>query len=122
VYLSARPDGYWLYGSESGPAKILYGQLGFRLDPLLGSGQASLALSLERLPELTAEHIFLSEDDPERARELRESPLFERIPAVREGRVYTVDRDLWLLGHSSPLGAELIVGDILEFVIGERGE
>lgn len=118
VYLSARPEGYWLYGSESGPAKILYDQLGFAPDPLLGTGEASLALSLERLPELRADYIFLSEDDPERARELKESPLFASVPAVQANHVYTVDRNLWLLGHSSPLGAELIVQDVLEFVTG----
>lgn len=119
VYLSARPEGYWLYGSESGPAKILYDQLGFAPDPLLGTGEASVALSLERLPELRADHIFLSEDDPERARELKESRLFANVPAVQANHVSTVDRDLWLLGHSSPLGAELIVQDVLEFVAGE---
>jgi len=88
-------------------------------DPLLGTGEASVALSLEKMPELRADHIFLSEDDPERARELKESPLFANVPAVQANHVYTVDRNLWLLGHSSPLGAELIVQDVLEFVSGE---
>lgn len=117
VYLSARPEGYRISSSGHSSGKLLH-ELGFQTDPLAPT-EGWAMLSLETVPQLSADHIFLSEDDPERARELRESPLFANVPAVQANHVYTVDRDLWLLGHSSPLGAELIVQDVLEFVSGE---
>jgi len=117
VYLSARPEGYRISSSSHSSGKLLH-ELGFQTDPL-APAEGFTMLSLETVPQLSADYIFLSEDDPERAEELRSSSLYGRIPAVQAGHVYTVDRELWLLGHSGVIGAEMIVGDVLEFVLGE---
>lgn len=117
VYLSARPEGYRISSRSHSSGKLLH-ELGFGTDPLTPTEDSTM-LSLETVPQLSADYIFLSEDDAERAEELRTSALYGRIPAVQAGHVYKVDRELWLLGHSGSVGAELIVQDVLEFVLGE---
>jgi iron complex transport system substrate-binding protein len=57
------------------------------------------SISLERVPDLGADHIFLVVPDFEAAtaaaRQLQNNRLWERVPAVRKGNVYPVPYRTW---------------------------
>ncbi len=117
AFIRAEPQAFRISGMSSSAGKILHEELGFAVDPLVaGNPSGHEYLSLEVLPELQADYVFLMVDDEERAEEFKTSPLTQNIPAVSQGRVFRVDRSLWLLGHSGVIGAEMIVDDVLEFL------
>lgn len=65
-------------------------------DPLFWSND----LSMELLPEYTADHIFLmlfpGEDATQYLKEIEQSSLWRNLPAVKNNHVYIVDVDRWL--------------------------
>ncbi|UED75376.1 ABC transporter substrate-binding protein [Brevibacillus sp. DP1.3A] len=65
-------------------------------DPLFWSND----LSMELLPEYTADHIFLmlfpGEDATQYLKEIEQSSLWKNLPAVKNNHVYVVDVDRWL--------------------------
>ena len=91
----------------------------------------SLAISMEMLPELTAEHIFLvagygtaggssDEEAKKRFEEMQQDPLWQEVPAVKKGNVYEVDSRLWL-AHGI-LAVEQKVDDVLEHMTPESAQ
>jgi iron complex transport system substrate-binding protein len=67
----------------------------------LAWGKYNESVSLEVLPRLAdAEHLFISVDgDEDAARvfgEVEANPLWQRLPAVRSGQVYPVERRVWM--------------------------
>lgn len=82
---------------------------GFVLAEELGIAQSSLAanensvdLSLELLPQIDADYIFLANDSANSGetfyKELTESEIWKSIPAVQAGHVYDVNDHYWLGG------------------------
>jgi iron complex transport system substrate-binding protein len=115
AFIRAELQGFRLSGRSSSAGKILHEELGFSVDPLVADNPTGHEyLSLEVVPELRADYVFLMVDDEERAKEFMTSPLTQNIPAVAQGHVFTVERSLWLLGHSGVLGAEMMVEDVLD--------
>jgi len=91
-----------LYGSRhfgyTGP--VLYGDLGLREPELAGRllplGRG-MAVELETLAGLDADHLFITFDKREGdGRQLLDSPAWQAIPAVRNGRVHEVDFFSWM--------------------------
>ena len=91
-------------------------QLGFTQSSLV-KGQTSADLSLEALPDLDADYIFINDNDglgKAFLKEIEASPLWEQVPAVKEGHVYYVKGDHWR--SSGLIAYEKIIDDILEFL------
>lgn len=96
----------YLYGTGDvyiGP--VLHGLLGLTPAPVLERLEmeewGGLTFSLELVPELDAEHIFLLNGRPgtatnARLAELTSSSLWQNLPAVTAGNVYPIRRDGWL--------------------------
>jgi iron complex transport system substrate-binding protein len=75
---------------------------------------AILNASEETIPEMGGDAIFVTaygpEDETTRER-ITSDPLWRKLDAVREGRVYEVSDDLWMLGIG-PTAAEGVVDDL----------
>lgn len=113
--------------SSNDMSRFLYADLGLTPDPMAEAydRKESLAISMELLPELTANHIFLvagygssggSSDDEAKKRleEMKQDPLWQEIPAVKKGNVYEVDSRLWL-AHGI-LAVEKKTEDVLAYM------
>jgi len=111
------PPNLYVDGRESHqPCQILFEDLGLAPAPFLKPD--SQELSPEKIPQIDADAIFLRlrpkegsrERDREEAAPILNSPLWKRLPAVREGRVYEFDQELTYTG---PLTAEAFL-DVVE--------
>lgn len=102
------PSAARIYATGSQPGAIVE-EAGFELPEIArvddGTGFTSPNISLEKIPELDADAIFVMTDlqnDPGALKEFDASygasPLWERLTAVREDRVYPVDLYLWTNG------------------------
>jgi ABC-type Fe3+-hydroxamate transport system substrate-binding protein len=72
---------------------------------------------LENIPDLTADQIlaFVDGDDAQkRYTELTENSLWQRVPAVRDGKVFVVPSGLYYRGDDGPLGSVRVIEDILQ--------
>lgn len=105
---NGNPAAVRIYASGSQPGAIVE-EAGFELPDLArvndGTGVTSPDVSLEQIPELDADAIFVMTDltaDPEALEEFNSTyganPLWERLEAVEEGRVYPVNIYLWTNG------------------------
>ncbi len=105
------PSAVRIYASGSQPGTIVE-EAGFELPTIAQveeggpiPGVPSPAVSLEQIPEVDADTIFVMTDlqnDPESLDEFdatyAASPLWERLEAVQRGQVYPVDIYLWTNG------------------------
>jgi len=95
--------------SKSDMSSFIYQELGMSPDPLTVESDTAdnLAISMEKLPELKADHIILiagygsiSQEDIEAAKaryeEIKADPLWQNVPAVKSGNIYEVDSRKWL--------------------------
>ncbi|MCA9879167.1 MAG: iron-siderophore ABC transporter substrate-binding protein [Thermomicrobiales bacterium] len=99
---------------ETGP--MLFGELGLTpagiVEPLMDTWAE--VLSLEMVPQIDADHLFVQPeiDSDEYYEELLSSPLWQEVPAVRNGNVYVVDRwTHWLT--RGILAGELAIADVM---------
>ncbi|WP_164775446.1 ABC transporter substrate-binding protein [Paenibacillus glycanilyticus] len=63
-----------------------------------GNNENGLTISLEKLSDFaSADRLFLVtfDNDPDFAKQVNESSLWKNLPAVKNGKVYTVNPDLW---------------------------
>lgn len=77
-------------------------------------GPHSDVLSLENLSKIDADWLFVASLNPDGAKtlaEARQQPAFERLDAVRNNRVITVDGQVWASG-SGPLAANRVLDDL----------
>jgi len=96
AFLRLRENGLVLYGGFSPAGKLLYDDLGLRSPALVPTESFSETLSLEVLPQLEADRLFITEEDAERVSAVQGSTLWQSIPAVREGNVYPVKVSYWI--------------------------
>lgn len=89
--------------------RFMYELLNLRPDPMvvaLDKTKNNLAISMESLPDLQADYLVISsgygassagskEAAAKRYEELREDPLWQTLPAVREGHMLDVDSIIW---------------------------
>ena len=96
---------------------LLFEQLELAPDPampMVNTGGGWDVLSIERLSELQAEHIFMT-IDPDSELYLQgvaKTPIWRNIPAVQHHHVHRVERSTWLSGDGL-LGSQAILDDIL---------
>ncbi|MFG0217112.1 ABC transporter substrate-binding protein [Brevibacillus porteri] len=78
---------------------VLTKELGFLPSQIVSGG--GINLSLESLPDLDADYIFLINDastGDEFEKDLTESPVWKSMEAVKNGRTFKVEGDHWLSG------------------------
>ncbi len=102
-----------------GVVMTLYGDLCLTPEPSAPAAEGWVDISLETLPEIQAEHIFLfipDDEAEERYAELATRALWRGIPAVQEGNVYLVPPGLYYRGDDGPLGAAQMLDDMVSRV------
>lgn len=117
--------------SKNDMSNFLFLDLGLTPDPMVVEYDSAdnLAISMEMLPELTAEHIFLvagygsqtDEADIEAKKSyetIKADPLWQMVPAVQEGNVYEVDSRVWLT--YGILATEMKIDDVLASMLSEN--
>lgn len=83
--------------------------------------QQIYGLSLERLPALNGDVLFMLQDDrlegeEEAFRKARALPLWDRVPAVQSGRVYQVNRQIYYDGTVQ--GARTVLREFERYLVG----
>lgn len=97
---------------------------GFVVHQQLGVGNSkfvdtenSFNVSLEVLPDLDADYIFIINQygqGTERLKEMTDSPIWQSIPAVKNGKVFEVNAEYWL--GSGLIAYEKIVDDTVKML------
>ncbi|WP_434752256.1 ABC transporter substrate-binding protein [Paenibacillus amylolyticus] len=112
-----------LYGGPGGQVgTALYGDFGLEPAPIVrklawGEDKDIQTISMETIPQIDADYIFLAVDEgrAEQAKELQESKLWKRLPAVQQGHVYEVRGDVWIT--NGPLAYEKKLEDVKKAII-----
>ncbi|MDY6898098.1 MAG: iron-siderophore ABC transporter substrate-binding protein [Cyanobacteriota bacterium] len=75
-------------------------------------------ISLELIPQLESDVIFLSigGHNPSRLKKFTNHPLWSRLEAVRENRVYQVSSDTWISSWGM-IGANSVLDDLFKFLV-----
>jgi len=108
--------GMFLMGGVYG-GFVLAEELGISKSTLVAT-ENSVDLSLELLPQIDADYIFLANDSANSGQtfydELTKSKVWASIPAVKAGQVYDVDDRYWLGGGLVAYGK--VIDDVLEIL------
>ncbi|WP_054940801.1 iron-hydroxamate ABC transporter substrate-binding protein [Paenibacillus ihuae] len=100
---------------------VLYGDLGLKLPNLVTEIPADSRatwnpISLEKLAELTADHIFLVNSDKTDASEILNGPIWKGIPAVKAGNVTELSSSgSWL--YSGAYANSKTIDDVLSALV-----
>ncbi|MFC4597308.1 ABC transporter substrate-binding protein [Cohnella hongkongensis] len=100
VIIRMNAKGMFLMGGDYFGGFVLAEDLGFGKSKLVEQA-SSAPLSLELLPELDADYIFIANHantGDAYYKELTGSPLWQKVPAVQQDRVFQVEDDSWLNG------------------------
>lgn len=90
-----------LMQAQTYSGNVVYGTLGFQV-PAMAEGNDWKDISLEVLPELKADYIFLMQvdgADPLKNKDLStiyDTAIWKNLDAVKAGHVFSVDRDYWI--------------------------
>ena len=118
IYLTLLGKQMMIYGENSARGKVLYQELGLRQVAAYPSGEATLPLSMETLPDYDADYILLTldgeaEEVKTQYEALLQSSLWKNMKAVKNGRVYTMGTEDWFNVGYAPLANEYAIDDIL---------
>lgn len=94
---------------------VLFRELGFGESEIVKGG--ALEVSLEILPELDADYLFLVNDGnlgDGYLKMLKESPIWQAVPAVKNGNVYETNSDAWLSGGL--IAHSRVIDDVVGFL------
>lgn len=108
-----------LHSEKHRTARLLYDDLGLSVPQLPGMSQGtSSMISLEMLPELKADRLFVLTDDTnrEQTRMYLRSEAWNSTRAVRSGQVRHVHTALWI-GYYGPLGMNRVVDEIAAAIL-----
>ena len=125
-----RDQGLSAFTNQNYSGRILQ-EAGLRMPPALTVDDPEnngIEVSLERLSVIDADIIFNmasagGAEDEESGREVRErfqsNPLWQRLRAVKNDRVYPVDPDAWFI-TGGPQGANVVMNDLERYMLGEK--
>jgi len=127
IYLTLLGKQMMIYGENSARGKVLYQELGLRQVAAYPSGEATLPLSMETLPEYDADYILLTldgeaEEVKTQYEALLQSSLWKNMKAVKNSRVYTMGTEDWFNVGYAPLANEHAIDDILAAFEQGRGQ
>lgn len=116
--------------SSNNLSRFLYNELALTPDPMAVAYDSAdnLSISMESLPDLSAQHIFViagygtaAEEEVAAAKErydsIKADPLWQGVPAVASGNIYEVDSRVWLT-HGI-LAVERKIDDVLQYLTAE---
>lgn len=112
MFLRVFPDKLRVYGTASPTGKILYEGLGLTPATLTSSDHA-MEISLEQVPEIDADHIFLLDQTKDQMAALKSNPLWQGLTAVKNGHVYPVDVKIWVQGEGI-FAYDTLIDDVLK--------
>jgi iron complex transport system substrate-binding protein len=97
---------------------VVFEEAGLSRPPAQRAEDFMKPISLELIPKLDADVIFyaLSGSDDSLLEEFTNNPLWQRLEAVRRGRAYRVDHQVWISG-SGIIGANLVLDDLEEHLL-----
>lgn len=113
-----RPDHVRIYLKDSFVGTILE-DAGLPRPPAQDQAGFVERISLEAIPQLDADVMFLIVSDPEQTKTLNQftqSPLWSQLKVVQQNRVYPVSSDIWINGWNM-LGAQQVLDDLFQHLI-----
>jgi iron complex transport system substrate-binding protein len=112
---------FYIVDETRASGEVLYKDLGMKAPNLVTEIPADKRatwnpISLEKLSELTADHIFLVNSDKSEGSEILNSATWKSIPAVKAGHVYELSStSSWL--YSGAYADSKTIDDILKFLV-----
>ncbi|MDP4096133.1 iron-hydroxamate ABC transporter substrate-binding protein [Paenibacillus sp. P96] len=110
---------FYVVDPEKSSGAVLYGDLGLKAPALTQEADSDAswtAISLEKLPELDADYIFLINSNQGASSETLERPIWKSLPAVQNGHVFSMDsKGSWL--YSGKIANEAMVDDVLKSIV-----
>ncbi|MFC4559232.1 iron-hydroxamate ABC transporter substrate-binding protein [Virgibacillus kekensis] len=112
---------FFLFEQNRHSAEVLYNELGVNTPELvksLGEAQTSWnPISLEKLSELKADHVFLLANKGEQGIEtLKNSSVWQSTPAAKNGNIYVVnDPSNWT--NKGLIASKDTINDLLEYLV-----
>lgn len=115
IYINANARAIFLVGNFHYGGYVL-SELGFAQSALV-EGEMSADISLEMLPDLDADYIFINDNDglgDAFLADIQASPLWNALPAVQAGQVFEVEGDHWR--SSGLIAYQKTMDDIVSFL------
>jgi iron complex transport system substrate-binding protein len=112
---------FYIVDETRSSGAVLYTDLGVKLPNLVteipvGTRATWNPISLEKLSELTADHIFLVNSDKTEGSEILDSAIWKGIPAVKAGNVHEISStSSWLYSGANAGGK--IIDDVLTSLV-----
>lgn len=113
AFLRVQQERLRVYGTNSPTGDLLFNRLGLTPSALVPVDEEQQTISLELIPDLDAEHLFLLDQTEDGMATLTGSPLWQTVPAVESGNVYPVDVKIWIQGEGL-FAYEQLVADVVE--------
>ncbi len=119
--IRSRADSFNIYNKESFIAELTK-EAGLRMPPSFDELEPWNSLSLENITLLTSDRLFVmvrNEREAGAFRDLRASPLWQTIPAVRNDAVEVVNWNVWVAGWNI-IGANLVIDDLFYYMLDQE--
>lgn len=111
-----RDDMIRLHTTAHRTAQILYDDLGLTPPNMAEtSSDTSMMISLEVMPELEADHLFLLQDhsNEELTALFQETSIWQGLSAVQSDQIYAKNTALWI-GYYAPIAIDLMIEQLAE--------
>lgn len=113
-----RPNQFRLYQRGSFAGAVLHEAGLPRPEPQRDAHQPFKTLSLETIPQMDGDVLFIMQDNPEESSlaEVKDHPLWSRLTAVQQNQVYEVSLEAWFL-NAGIVSAHLILNDLFRTLV-----
>lgn len=114
-------NSFFVVNENLSSGAVLYGDLGITVPNVVKEVSQSgdnnwLSISLEKLAELDADHLFLINSDKSSGSQMLQDPLWANIPAVKNGHVYEYEvGSAWM--YTGAVANSQIIDDVLESLV-----
>lgn len=112
---------FYIVDDTRASGSILYNELGVKIPNVVADLPADQKanwnkISLEKLAELDADHIFLVNSDLEASETVKNDAIWKNLKAVKEGHVHELTRSSsWL--YSGNIAGQQIMDDVLKYMV-----
>lgn len=112
---------FYIVSEKLSSGDLLYNQLGLTVPEVVkevsatGTGNWN-AISLEKLAELDADHLFLVNSGTDADSQALSDPIWKNIPAVKNGKIYEYpSTSSWL--YAGTIAYSQVIDDVLESIV-----
>ncbi|WP_211745688.1 ABC transporter substrate-binding protein [Paenibacillus sp. Marseille-Q4541] len=112
---------FFMVSQDLSSGTVMYNDLGLAVPEVVKEISATgtgnwLPISLEKLAELDADHLFLINSDKDSGSEALDDALWKNIPAVKNGNVYEYSKDSsWL--YTGSIANSQMIDNVLESLV-----